>query len=126
MPASAYDFEKVRRKSTLSCVASSDSALRGAKSTYASSITTTPEDAFTTASTRSVSNRTPVGELGLTTNFSGAASAARLGGSSSNVSHGWVEGTAPWRRQSGSRYGYVGGANATFSPGSTNARKHSS
>src|SRR6266508_1657412 len=107
-PANPYDLEKVRSRSTLSCRSSSGRQEVGAKSTYASSIATTPDDTATAAATSPASNNAPVGELGLTMNLSGAGSGPRLGGSSANCSVGCVEGTASWIRQSGSRSGYVG------------------
>src|SRR6266568_3867216 len=49
----------------------------GAKSTYASSTTTTPVDASITFSTATDPAQVPVGEFGLTMNLSGAGSSAK-------------------------------------------------
>src|SRR5689334_9000550 len=76
MPASAYDFEYVRMISRLGCEASRLTHDLGAKSTYASSRTTTPWERVRTRSTEVWPCQVPVGELGLTRNFSGASSSA--------------------------------------------------
>ena len=105
MPASPYDFENVRSNSTLSWVFRRSTAERGAKSTYASSIATTPDDAATAASTSRASKSAPVGEFGLTMNFSGDGSGPRLGGSSAKASVGCRDGAASCSRHSGSNSG---------------------
>src|SRR5207237_2966504 len=107
-PASAYDLEKVRRIRRFSCDLSRSRQDSGAKSTYASSITTMPVDAATTSATAPLSNSAPVGEFGLTTNLSGEGSGPRLGGSSQCSSVGWRDGLTSWIRHRGSKSGYVG------------------
>ena len=68
------DLDMVRRIKRLSCLGSSPTCDSKAKSTYASSSTTTPCDRFKARSTDGPACQVPVGEFGLTRNFSGAGS----------------------------------------------------
>src|SRR5260370_32016720 len=79
MPARAYDFDMVRRMMRLSHLASRPTCDSKAKSTYASSSTTTPLDRRTARSTDRAPCHLPVGELGLTRNFSGAGASLNAG-----------------------------------------------
>src|SRR5229473_4249442 len=124
MPASAYDFDIVRRIRRLGCLPTSSSCDSGAKSTYASSRTTTPRDRASTRSTDILPWCVPVGEFGLTRNLSGAGSSTRSGVHVQPSAVGWVEGVTSCTRHKGSRSGYVGVEYATRSPASAKARKH--
>src|SRR5258708_10179341 len=105
MHARAYDLDMVLRMMRLSHLASRPTCDSKAKSTYASSSTTTPLDRRTARSTDAAPCHVPVGELGLTRNFSGAGSSMSSVDQVNMSLLGWGEGTASWSRHSGSSKG---------------------
>src|SRR2546427_7348816 len=109
MPASAYDFESVRSTSMFWWRGMKPTHDMGAKSTYASSTTTTPPDVPTTLSTATGAAHVPVGEFGLTMNLSGAGSSAKSWAQTPSWPVACGAGTASWMRHSGSSSGEMGG-----------------
>ena len=80
MPASENDFERVRSTSTLSCWRTRRRALSAAKSTYASSTTSSPATWPARAAIASTGTKVPDGALGLQTIVTRAPAAARPSG----------------------------------------------
>src|ERR1700694_2068376 len=91
----------VRRITRLSSFASSPTCDSNAKSTYASSSTTTPLDRWTARTTDAAPCQVPVGELGLTRNFNGAGSSMSSVDQVNISLLGCGEGTASWGRGGG-------------------------
>src|SRR5260370_9269234 len=104
-PGRGCDLDMVGRMIRLSHLASRPTCDSKAKSTYASSSTTTPLDRRTARSTDRAPCHVPVGELGLTRNFSGAGSSMSAVDQVNMSLLGWGEGTASWSRHSGSSKG---------------------
>src|SRR5215470_12190277 len=108
MPAREKDFEKVRKTSTLSYSRTNSRALASAKSTYASSTTSTPATTF--ASDRSAGNETavPEGEFGLQMTVTRPRASANPDGRLKSSSYGRCTQQPSWMVTSVSYRLYVG------------------
>jgi hypothetical protein len=94
-PASEYDFDSVRSTTTFARRRTIGSAVAAAKSTYASSTTSTPGRRAASASISSIGTSVPDGEFGLQRNVSFGPRAPRAGGSDQSAGHATVSQTPP-------------------------------